>query len=42
MRSSIMWNYIEEEQEVLSRLIQSAQTDEFAEKKARNLRLYIL
>jgi len=33
MRSSIMWHYIDEEQEVLSRLIQSDQTDAYAEKK---------
>lgn len=38
MRSSIMWNYIEEEQGVLSRLIQSVQTDEFAEKKGLELK----
>jgi glucoselysine-6-phosphate deglycase len=38
MRSSIMWHYIDQEQEVLTKLIQSNQTDAYAEKKGLALK----
>lgn len=38
MLSSIMWNYIVQEQEVLSKLVRSSQTDEFATKKGFELK----
>ncbi len=38
MKSSIMWHYIEQEPEVLSKLLGSSQTDDFAAKKGQELR----
>lgn len=38
MQASIMWHYIEQEPEILSNLLQSQQTDEFAAKKGSGLK----
>ncbi|MGE5614333.1 MAG: SIS domain-containing protein [Bacillota bacterium] len=38
MQSSIMWQYIGQEPEVLSKLLQSSQTDEFAAEKGTGLK----